>query len=255
MKKIVAVILALILSIGFVSCTKDKGDTEGSGTQKQTDGTSQNSDTTDEPIIVTDGEDTTEPEETEPPVPEVPASGYCAVGEVDAEGKLVAVLFGNGLVKTMSFAGDAPASGTVMYFETEGDKIAFASVEMNEEYNMWRVYAEQTGDLMYNTDGTTEWRHYFDEAAVGFVKFSDTSWMAFSGKKMINIGNGVFEWPNTAWPSNLWAYDADGNTTLDLIFADATMTYDNGEVTNVTLLFSGDAVGFETGDKTVTIER
>ncbi len=259
MKKMTAILLALLLTAGLPACKSGEG-----GKDSGTNGTGGG----DDPIVVS--EEKTEPQgstaptesgtepgtapETEPPAPEVPASGYCAVGEVDADGKRAAVLFGNGLVKTMTYAGDAPAPGSVLYFETEGDLIAFAAVALSD-YSQWRVFSDPSGDHMYSTDLTSEWRHYFDEAAVGFLKFSDTEWRVFSGKTMMKIAADAFEYPGTAYPSNLWAYDGDGNTTLDLIFADATKQYDNGEVKDVTLLFSGDKTGFAAGDKTVTIQK
>ncbi len=248
MKRFLSILIVLMLMLGLVACNnggEGTGSSDGTTDAPKTEGTGE--------IVVSDSETTSAaPETTEPPVLEPPASGFCVVGESDAESKKVAVLFANGLVETMDLAGEAPAAGTIAYFEVEGTMIAFSEATLTD-YSQWRVFAEANGDLFYNTDGTTEWRHYLTDTCATFIKFSDTNWMAFEGKNVIKIANGLTEYPNTAWPCFLWVIDVDGDGTIEGVFADATKTYEGGEVSDITLLFDPTGAGLTEGDKNVVL--
>ncbi len=252
MKKLFVALLAILLIFSVAACAKptDKPDDSTPATSPagpetdKTPGTSAAPAT--DPVVVT------EPPVTEPPVPVPPTSGYCAVGEVDAANNRVAVLYGNGIVSVLTLAGEAPKAGSICYFEREDDLIAFSSITLTD-YTMWRVFSDNNGSLFYNTDGTTEWRIYLNTDAVTFLKFSNTGWSAFEGKNPFNMPRGLFQYDNTAWPSNLWVLDGDGDGTIDLVVADATRTYDNGEVTDVTLLFDPTGEGLTEGDHNVVL--
>ena len=254
MKKLLALLLAMLMVFAFAACN---GEGESTESGKESDAVSSNEPkdtddkTEDTDEIVVSEDTTTETPETDPPVLEVPASGYCAVGEVDTTNTRVAVLFANGLVKTMTYAGDAPTSGTVMYFETEGDNIAFAAFDYTG-YSDWRIYDDAGGDFFYGSDGVNEFRHYFTEDCAGFVKFSDTSWCAFSGKHFIQIANGVGDYPGTAWPSNVLAYDAEGAGAINVIYVDANAEVASG--VDPTRLFKADGTELEAGDKNVVLD-
>lgn len=93
---------------------------------------------------------------------------------------------------------------------------------------------------------------YINASAIGFVKFSDTSWRVYSGKHMIEVADGVGDYPNTAWTANVdarWNSELQG---LDILFADCTVTYSSGPA-NPSVLFNGTATPDTTGDKDVVL--
>ncbi len=257
MKKILLILLTLVMALALVACNNG-GETTGTGsnaTSSQPAGTDSKTDDTDaktddDDIVVSESA-TTEAPETEPPVLEVPAAGFCAVGEVDTANTRVAVLFANGLVKTMTYVGDAPVSGTVMYCETEGDNIAFAAFDYTG-YSDWRIYDDAGGDFFYGNDGVTEFRHYFTDDCAGFIKFSDTSWCAFSGKYFIQIADGVGDYAGTTWPANILAYDAEGAGAINVIYVDANAEFASG--VDPLRLFKADGTEIEAGDKNVVLD-
>lgn len=252
MKKLTAVLLSLILAAGFVAC--NKGGSTGDGTKES----NRDSVTTEPDIVVTEPESsapvTTEPTETEPPAVSDPASGFCAVGEVDTAEKLAAILLQTGTVKTVKYAGEDPTPGTVYAFATEEEIVVFTAVEFTD-YAMWRVYSDANGDFFYGNDGTNEFRLMFDENAATFLMFSQTDWRTYSGKTPLKIAS-IYEYPNTAWPGRIVGLDANGDGTIDVIYLDATKRYDDGyEVKDPTTLFSGTEEGFTEGDKKVTLAK
>ena len=249
MKKLFVTLLAVLLIFSITACSKpaDKPDDSTPATSPagpetdKTPGTSGNPGT--EPIVVTEAP-ATEPPETEPPVLEVPAGGYCAVGEVDAANSRAAILFANGLVKTMTYVGEAPKAGTVMYFETEDDKIALAAFEF-EDYSSWRIYNDANGDFFYGNDGVNEYRLFFSDNCAGFVRFSETEWSAYQGKDFLYVAASIGDYENTAWPCNLLACSEGDPSTIFAVYTDGHIYYDNG--VDPLCLFTPDGFALEHG--------
>ncbi len=178
-------------------------------------------------------------------------SGYCAVGEVGS-GK-AAILLGDGSIVEASFTGTAPVSGTVMsYTETDGT-YTFGAVSLGG-YHQWRIYDndDENGDFYYGNDGVNEIYAFIDATAVGFVKFSNTSWRVYRGNHMIEIAEGVGDYPNTVWTANVDAQWNNDLQKMDLLFADCTFAHSSGPA-NPSVLFNGTATPDTTGDKNVVL--
>ncbi len=175
-------------------------------------------------------------------------SGYCAVGEVD--GSRAAILLGDGTVKTVNFTGTAPVAGTVNRFTETDGTYTFTGITW-PGYTGWRIFDnnDDNGDFFFDGGGNYG---YLWENAVGFVKFSDTSWRVYTGKHMIQIADGVGDQAGTAWPSNLEANWNNDLQKMDVVFADCTKTYESGP--EPSKLFDSTGAGFTSGDKTVVLE-
>lgn len=173
-----------------------------------------------------------------------PESGFCAVGEV--KGSRAAILLADGSVRSADIAGTAPASGTVCAYTVSGGKYSFTAVTFGG-YGGWALWNNMDGNgaFFFGTDGVNNYYAYFSESAVGFMKFSDTSWRVFNGKDMVgkSAGSGIY-------PANidgLWDSTA-GKITV--VYADATVSRESNDPKK---FMDPSGAGFTGGDKEVVL--
>ncbi len=181
------------------------------------------------------------------PVSAAEETGYCAVGEVDQT--RAAVLLADGSILNVPFSGEAPTPGTVCrYLVTDGSYL-FTAVSF-PGYSAWRIFdnPDENGDYFWDGGQTYG---FLADTAVGFLKFSDTSWRIAHGKHMITIAEGVGDMAGTAWPCNIEALWNDGLQKMDLIFADCSKTYPKGPQPGK--LFDPSGAGFTSGDLEVVL--
>ncbi|MBR6427036.1 MAG: hypothetical protein IKS28_04340 [Clostridia bacterium] len=206
--------------------------------------------------------DTDEPVSSVPagePLPETVERGFCAVGQVDEINSRVAVLLWNGKAAVFSYFGAAPETGTVAYCETAGEKISFDRADL-DDFQLWRLYDDENGEYLYGNDGEQEFFIHFSDGCVCFLKFSDTSWNVYNEKgNLFDIPASGFQWPSTVWPCGLQALDYDGDGAFDVVFADATLTYDysmygGDNFVNITRLFNGNSGDISAGEFSLIID-
>ena len=173
-----------------------------------------------------------------------PESGFCAVGEV--KDNRAAVLLSDGTVKSVDIEGAAPASGTVCSYTASGGKYSFNAVTFNG-YTGWALWNNMDGNgaFFFGTDGVNNYYAYFAENAVGFMKFSDTSWRVFSGKNMVGEAakGGIY-------PANidgLWDGTAE---KITVVYADATAAKETNDPRK---FMDPTGAGYTDGDKNVVL--
>lgn len=72
--------------------------------------------------------------------PEVITKKLCAVGEVNAEKGLAAVMLEDGKVRTVKYTGTAPTSGKVHTYSIKDGVFTFAEYEYYADGVEWRIY-------------------------------------------------------------------------------------------------------------------
>ena len=268
MKKIIVIVLSLLLVAGLFACKPAETPDDGKGTTaSQNDSKPAESKTpdtqpgtekpdTEAPIVVTE-----EPVATYEPIPEVPESGFCAIGQVDEANTKVAVVLWSGKVKTFTYDGSVPTTGAIAYYEIAGDVIAFEEVVL-EDYQYWRLQ-DQEVEYFYGNDGTNDLYVYFADRCVCFLKFSDTNWNVYNERgNLFEVSLFDYAWPSTVWPCGLQALDYDGDGNMDVLLADATHTYDYSQYStsggdnfvNITYLFNGQSEEITEGTLNAVIE-
>ncbi|MBE6974970.1 MAG: hypothetical protein E7436_05725 [Ruminococcaceae bacterium] len=108
----------------------------------------------------------------------IPASGYAAIGIVDAEAHKAEVLLGTGEQGTVYFNGAAPASGAVYSYTRDANNLyTFTTPSANHGYN------NQLGDIGWNLYYTPDgwlWpgngEIFFPDGNPIFVRFGNDGW-------------------------------------------------------------------------------
>ena len=141
----------------------------------------------------------------------IPASGYAAVGIVDAEAHKAEVLLGTGEQGTVYFNGNAPASGAVYSYTRDANNLYTFTAERGNSGN-----SDQLGDTGWNlfyTPNGWMWNGLgqiiFPNASPIFIRYGNDNWALSS------LGNFV-ETNGAGW---IFGY------TLDEVQTDAVNNY------------------------------